>query len=548
MVRYRWDKQRPAQIRQFLFRLLPLLLILILSSGFVWIFQNANLRSRLDQSVFEFASGRTVLAVKDYFGPLTELISSSVLWGNIGEINSIGDPAQYIELMQTRLKSIGTVSSFSMTDSEGKELVMSYPHDDSNWYVTDYDSDDSLTSLRKAAGIEYLSLEIGRTAEVPDELVESVFRISSVYPLPNLNFPGISLHLQSSIDSKSGGISLSMDLPLKQMSDRLKSDGAVKGSIIFILMPSGEDYIFLPVDDLLTLSDEIQVETVSEMQTPLDDNADQLISLLAEAAPDPHRDELQFRFESDGRIWLTEFLPMDVGTESLMIGTLVPVESLWTSQISLPLQIFLLAILAAAGFLVFRLLQDYREISRSPYRIEEMLRDELAGGETSTLEFKSSLRWDYHEEKVNKALEDIIVKSVAAFNNAQGGTLLIGVADDGAILGVEKDYSVLRQEGKDYFEIHLRNLIGSRYGAGYTSKNIAVDFPWLSGHEICRIRIHSGRQPLYTTVKSKSGSPVEKFFIRSGNTSQVLETPSEITNYILTRFSRWRIGKSLTES
>ena len=37
---------------------------------------------------------------------------------------------------------------------------------------------------------------------------------------------------------------------------------------------------------------------------------------------------------------------------------------------------------------------------------------------------------------MNKDLEQVIVKSVAAFANGQGGTLLIGVKDDGEVLGL----------------------------------------------------------------------------------------------------------------
>ena len=43
-------------------------------------------------------------------------------------------------------------------------------------------------------------------------------------------------------------------------------------------------------------------------------------------------------------------------------------------------------------------------------------------------------------EAVNKKLEEVILKTVAAFANSQGGTLLIGVDDEGTILGLEQDY------------------------------------------------------------------------------------------------------------
>jgi hypothetical protein len=71
-----------------------------------------------------------------------------------------------------------------------------------------------------------------------------------------------------------------------------------------------------------------------------------------------------------------------------------------------------------------------------PVSIEDMISE----GESDEVEFKGSLRWDFKQEIVSKKLEEVIVKSVAAFANAQGGTLLIGVDDEGTILGLERDY------------------------------------------------------------------------------------------------------------
>ena len=53
----------------------------------------------------------------------------------------------------------------------------------------------------------------------------------------------------------------------------------------------------------------------------------------------------------------------------------------------------------------------------------------------------TTLRWDLKEAGVNKKLEEVIIKTIAAFANSQGGTLLIGVADDGDVIGLEPDIS-----------------------------------------------------------------------------------------------------------
>ena len=79
--------------------------------------------------------------------------------------------------------------------------------------------------------------------------------------------------------------------------------------------------------------------------------------------------------------------------------------------------------------------------------------------EDKHLERKSSLRWDLEEGAKSKLVESASIKTVAAFLNSEfGGTLLIGVADDGAIVGLEQDYATLRKQGKDDSDLFLLHL------------------------------------------------------------------------------------------
>ena len=85
--------------------------------------------------------------------------------------------------------------------------------------------------------------------------------------------------------------------------------------------------------------------------------------------------------------------------------------------------------------------------------IESELHELINRGESNTLEFKSTLRYDLEQQKVNKDLAKVIPKTLAGFLNAEGGMLLIGVADNGQILGLENDISSLRKKNLDYFEL-----------------------------------------------------------------------------------------------
>ena len=56
--------------------------------------------------------------------------------------------------------------------------------------------------------------------------------------------------------------------------------------------------------------------------------------------------------------------------------------------------------------------------------------------ESETVEFKSSLFHSYKPEIPEKVITGSVIKTVAAFLNTNGGTLAIGMADDGTVLGL----------------------------------------------------------------------------------------------------------------
>lgn len=161
--------------------------------------------------------------------------------------------------------------------------------------------------------------------------------------------------------------------------------------------------------------------------------------------------------------------------------------------------------------------------------------DVIQSGEHDYLEMKSSLRWNWKENKIDTKMEDVILKTIAAFSNKDGGKLLIGVTDEGEVIGLENDYGTLKEANKDYFEVHLRNLMNNAFGKEFTANNITVKFPIISETEICEIDIKPYSTPLYCEFADNSGKKAKRFYLRSGNTSQELEI-DETASYISKRF------------
>jgi hypothetical protein len=154
-------------------------------------------------------------------------------------------------------------------------------------------------------------------------------------------------------------------------------------------------------------------------------------------------------------------------------------------------------------------------------------------GESKTLEFKSTLRWNLKEERQDdKAITYAVLKTIAAFLNTEGGDLLIGVADDGAIVGIERD----RLDTDDKFMRHLmqvvRNGLGDRAGTCVDPRTQIVE-----GKTVCVVSCQRSPEPVFLKWKGLESSPAGDFFVRSGPGTVKL-APESAQAYIATRFGR----------
>ncbi len=149
-------------------------------------------------------------------------------------------------------------------------------------------------------------------------------------------------------------------------------------------------------------------------------------------------------------------------------------------------------------------------------------------GESRTVELKSSARWNLHRGDRDPAIEREIVKAVAGFMNAHGGTLLIGVSDDHEPLGLENDYILTRKgirDPRDSFENWLTDLFDNSIGKPALA-NISVAFEEVDGCDICRIDVGPSRKPVYAR-----GKQTKDFFVRLNNGTRSLDV-EEAFDYI----------------
>jgi len=186
---------------------------------------------------------------------------------------------------------------------------------------------------------------------------------------------------------------------------------------------------------------------------------------------------------------------------------------------------FLLAVAGAIGvLLVVEAIVARRRAATRPVAVAEL----IAEGESATLEFKGSARRNRHTGERGERLELVIAKTIAGFLNAAGGTLLIGGADDGAVVGIGGDYAVTAKGNRDGIELWLRDYLAQRLG----TEALRVAFEALDGHDVCRVDVDASTRPV---LRAEPGRQTADLYVRAGNTTRRLLTDEAIA-YVAERF------------
>ena len=166
---------------------------------------------------------------------------------------------------------------------------------------------------------------------------------------------------------------------------------------------------------------------------------------------------------------------------------------------------------------------------RTHRNAEELIKQ----GESKTLEFKSTLRWNLKEDrKDGRRITHAALKTIAAFLNTEGGDLLLGVADNGTVVGIERDWL----DNDDKFMLRLaqavRSGLGDRAGTCIDPKIQIVD-----GKSVCVVSCQRSPEPVFLTWKGVETEADGDFFVRSGPGTVKL-SPDDAKEYVRTRFDQ----------
>jgi len=102
--------------------------------------------------------------------------------------------------------------------------------------------------------------------------------------------------------------------------------------------------------------------------------------------------------------------------------------------------------------------------SMSEFTIQDKIRQKISIGENKKIEFKETLSLDRSTKQKNKILEHASLKTIVAFLNSFGGTLIIGVSNGREIIGLDEEIQKFHNKDTDKFLLHLKNLIKRSIG------------------------------------------------------------------------------------
>ena len=113
----------------------------------------------------------------------------------------------------------------------------------------------------------------------------------------------------------------------------------------------------------------------------------------------------------------------------------------------------------------------------------------------------------------------------------EGGTLLIGVDDDGRPVGLAADYDSLRKKDRDGFELHLGELIARDLGES-VSFFLTATFHEIDGDDVCQVTVEPSDHPIYVQDGQNA-----VFYLRTGNATRGLPV-NEAVKYVQHRWGK----------
>ncbi|MFA5953040.1 MAG: ATP-binding protein [Candidatus Pacearchaeota archaeon] len=189
------------------------------------------------------------------------------------------------------------------------------------------------------------------------------------------------------------------------------------------------------------------------------------------------------------------------------------------------------AYMKTKNYWISKLVEKFKKSNPKTFKEQDNSKEILElikEGEKQNLEFKSTLRINLHTNEIDRNIEQSVMKTINAFLNSEGGILLIGVSNNGEIIGIEND----KFENIDRFNLHLINLIKQQIGKKSLDL-INIDNIKINNKTVTKIEISKSKKEIFLKINPKE----EEFYIRIGPSTVQLKA-SELVDYIQKKFRK----------
>ncbi|MEM7138891.1 MAG: RNA-binding domain-containing protein [Myxococcota bacterium] len=518
-----------------------LTLVVLLTAGAfaaVILFNARNTEKRVAQNRIEHATQVAAEQFESRISPVEQGLTMAWEWGKMGLIDAVRVDRVVKELTPV-LRPLTKVSSVIVADADGREILL----------AANRGADGTLegwTTRTRRPGAEGPTYEEGRwnvegrmlektptTMEDYDPTtrpwfvgaidhtpIESVFR-SPPHPLPDGNAYGVSQSMRFQAREAPPTV-VAFDMLLTGLSEMVNEINVSEHGAAFLCNSAGE--VFLPS------SASTPEQPLAPVFVPPTEVENPLVAAAMQAwLGDGTDDERPVHFGRGRDAGWAGFTLLDPRSQ-LWMGVAVPDEDIFGTPFEGTERLVwgLAAILFLGIFATVYLLRGYGAKLRdeSITRVEdetfaEDVRALVARGEGPTIEFKSTVRRNLKTDKNSKDIELAWLKGAVAFMNSDGGTLLIGVGDDGALRGIEDDGF----ESPDRCQLHLKNLVNQHIGAEF-SQLIRFAVHTVDERSIVVVECERSSRPVFLKWNNK-----DAFFIRSGPSSVELSS-RQVLEYV----------------
>ena len=525
----------------------PLILIICGAILGAFYYQVGKMRDTVLERIVEDSSQKVETAFDSFFAPISSKLLVARNWGraaspDLGDVRALN--TQFIP----QLQELPHVTAIMVGDNAGRAYALMRDGDGWRTRVTRADGDGTAQWIRWTTATEEAERWKEDLAYDPRErpwfqgAVNAPGDRAPFWTEPYTFFGGQGKGVTAAVRWSGPEYTsvVAFDVLLLQISKFTASLSARENGDVFVVTDEG--LVIGPPQDAL-FSDEPAIRDA--VLTPVEEiglgHVSKAFAVWRAQNLSPHE---PFRIDSDGVQWWATFHPLTVGNRTFWLGLALPeyelVDSIGAYRNVVPAAVIALGLAAfvASILLVRKHGLEMDSLARAARRLRasdddpletgvldaERVRALIAKGESERLEFKSTVRWNLRASKPGKEMELAWLKSVVGFLNTDGGIIVLGVDDDGTVLGLASDGFA----NADKCLRHIGNLIGQHVGIEY-AQYIRYSLVTLDGQDVAVIQCARSTTPAFL----KTGKD-EDFYVRAGPASQKLPT-SQILGYIEAR-------------